>query len=279
MNSQLALQGTAYWVYNDKPKLPVIIMVHGFRGTHHGMDLIAKNLDGYRIIVPDLPGFGESKPLTNEHSIDNYVKWLNEFIDGLNLSKPPVLLGHSFGSIITSNYASKYPNTIEKLILVNPIGAPALKGPRAITTRLAIMYFWLGRKLPERPATFLLASKAVVMIMSTTMAKTKDKQLRQYIHNQHLEHFSSFANRKSVSEAFSASIRNNVRDVAHQIPVPTLLIAGDIDDITPVNKQRELQKLFPNAKLEIIKSVGHLTHYETPGVVADAIKRFTSQAG
>ena len=266
---------TIYYTYNNNPKLPVIIMIHGFRGTHHGMDLIAKRLNEYMVIVPDLPGFGETKPLANEHSIENYVKWLNKFIIGLNLSKPPILLGHSFGSIITAHYATEYPETIEKLILVNPIGSPALKGPKAIMTRLAIVYYWLGRKLPERLATALLSSKLIVLIMSNTMAKTSDKELRNFIHNQHLTHFSSFTNSQVVAEAFNASVKNTVRDVAHKISLPTLLIAGDIDDITPINEQHELSRIFSNAKIEVIKGVGHLTHYETPEIVADAIVKFT----
>ena len=101
MSLRHKLHNTVYYTYNDDSKLPVIIMIHGFRGTHHGLELIAKHLENFQVIVPDLPGFGESKPLSGEHSIDNYVKWLYEFIDNLKLSEPPILLGHSFGSIIT----------------------------------------------------------------------------------------------------------------------------------------------------------------------------------
>jgi len=106
------------------------------------------------------------------------------------------------------------------------------------------------------------------------MAKTRDKTTRKFIHSQHLQHFSSFANRKTVDEAFQASIHNNVRDIAPDITTPTLLIAGELDDVTPLFRQQELVKLFPNAKLEIIKHVGHLTHYETPDQVATAVKKF-----
>ena len=275
MSSHHKLNNTDYWVYNDDPKLPTIIMVHGLRGTHHGLDLVAKSLDGYRVIVPDLPGFGISKPLHSEHSIENYAKWLSEFINDLKLAKPPILLGHSFGSIIVSNYAVSNPDSISKLILVNPIGSPALKGPRAIMTQLALAYYWLGRKLPEPIAMGLLSAKPIVMVTSITLATTKDKETLKYIHNQHLTHFSSFANRQVVSEAFKASVQNNVRDVASNITVPTLIIAGDQDDITPLSKQKELVKLFPNATLAVIKEVGHLTQYEKPDEVANAIKKFT----
>ncbi|NTW61756.1 alpha/beta hydrolase [Candidatus Saccharibacteria bacterium] len=270
--------GTIYYVYNDDKKLPTIVMIHGFRGTHHGLDLIARNLDGYRIIVPDLPGFGESQPLKVEHSVDNYVHWLGGFIGNLHLTKPPILLGHSFGSIITSHYASRYPQTISELILVNPIGAPALKGPKAVMTQAALVYYWLGRKLPEKVAFKLLSAKPIVMIMSISMAKTHDRKTRRYVHDQHLAHFSTFANREVVAEAFKASVNHTVREVARDIDLPTLLIVGDQDDITPLNKQKELAKLIKNTQLHIIEKVGHLTHYETPKSVADAIKQFTASS-
>ena len=108
------------------------------------------------------------------------------------------------------------------------------------------------------------------------MAKTKDKNLRKFIHSEHLAHFSEFTNRQSVSEAFKASVENNVREVATEIATSTLLIVGDKDDITSLDKQLELVELFSNAKIEVISGVGHLTHYETPAEVAEFIIDFTN---
>jgi pimeloyl-ACP methyl ester carboxylesterase len=252
----------------------IIVMIHGFRGTHHGLELIAKEFSDYNVIIPDLPGFGDALPLKAEHNLENYVSWLYNFVQKQKISTPFILVGHSFGSIISSAYAVVYPETISELILINPIGAPALEGPKAMLTQLAVFYYWLGRKLPAKLAKPWLASKTVVMIMSNTMAKTKDKKLRSYIHSQHLEHFSTFANPKSLSESFLTSVQHNVRESAPKIVSKTLLIAGAKDDITPLEKQKELVALFPDAKLEVIENVGHLTHYETPKEVANLIKKF-----
>lgn len=256
------------------PNLPAIVMIHGFRGTHHGLELIAKQLPDYEIKIPDLPGFGVSEPLAEEHDVENYCNWLNEYIKGLGLSQPPILLGHSFGSIVTACYAARHAGTISKLILVNPIGAPALDGPRAIFTKLAIFYYYLGRKLPSGLARLWLSSKPTVMMMSILMAKTRDKELRKFIHDQHLTHFSTFHSPHTLSQAFKASVSTSVRDFASQIEVPSLLVAGDLDDITTLDKQRDLVKLFPNAQLRVIKGVGHLTHYETPAEVAELVQDF-----
>ncbi len=186
------------------------------------------------------------------------------------------LLGHSFGSIVSAAYAVKYPKTIKKLILVNPIGAPALEGPRKTFTKLTSVYYKVGTKLPEKAAKKWLSSKAVVRVMSIAMAKTHDKKLRALIHDQHRQHFSKFHSAQSVSEGFKTSISHNVGDFAKRVPVPTLLIAGALDDITPLGDQFALVKKFPSASLKVIDDVGHLTHYETPRDVARLVQEFVA---
>lgn len=62
-----------YWFYDaDKQRKPLLVMLHGFRGDHHGLQLIATALrEKYHVVVPDLPGFGRSEPFPQrEHSVD-----------------------------------------------------------------------------------------------------------------------------------------------------------------------------------------------------------------
>lgn len=254
-----------------------IILIHGFRGTHHGLALIAQHLRKFRLIIPDAPGFAKGDTLEH-YDLQSYVDWLDQFITDQNLAEPPVLLGHSFGSIICAAYAEKHSKDIEKLILVNPIGALALEGPRGIMTKLAVFYYWLGTKLPAKLSHKWLSTQLIVDIMSRTMRKTKDKKLRAYIDDQHRTYFSLFHSPQSVSEAFTTSVSNSVRDFAKHITVPTLLIAGAEDDITPLEKQKELVKLFPDATLQVIENVGHLTHYETPDQVAFFVEAFVKSS-
>lgn len=253
-----------------------IIMIHGFRGTHQGLMLIGKSLKktpGLSIIIPDLPGFGRG-PKLKQYDLDSYVEWLHAFIKKQGLKKAPLLMGHSFGSIICAAYAKKYPRTIKKLILVNPIGAPALEGPSKAMTKLAILYYKIGAALPSKMAHSWLAAKPIVRVMSIAMAKTHDKGLRTFIHHQHDRYFSRFHSAESVLQSFTTSVSHNVGEFAADIPLETLLIAGSLDDITPLSDQYGLAKKFPSAKLKVINDVGHLTHYETPDVVARHIQTF-----
>jgi len=265
---------TAYWEYNpDKPT--TLILIHGFRGTHHGLLKIAELLPDYRLIIPDLPGFGVSEALAGGHEIGDYAEWLFQFrqiVEPESLSS--YIVGHSFGSIIVSHYASLHPSTVTKLTLINPIGAPALEGEQRLLTQLAILYYWLGRKLPARAARAWISFKPITKITSITMRKTKDRAIRKFIDEQHYTHFSSFANPTQLSQTFKTSVSHDVSQVAEHLTMPTLMIVGEKDVITALDKQRELHTKIDGAEIVVIPNVGHLTHYETPGEVASAIRQF-----
>lgn len=269
---------TAYWVYGPstgsgtESDPTTVIAVHGFRGEHHGLEPVLAYLPEARVIAPDLPGFGETPPLPGRtHDLAAYAEWLRDF--SAAVAPGAVILGHSFGSIVASAAVAGGLET-PRLILINPIGAPALEGPKGVMTRLAVWYYDLGAVLPSRLGTALLRNRLIVRVMSITMAKTKDASLRRFIHDQHDTYFSDFSDRDVLRDAFVASVSHDVRAFAPQITVPTLLVAAQKDDITPIEAERHLATLFPDAELVEIADVGHLIHYETPAEAAGAIRRF-----
>lgn len=263
---------TVYWVYGPADAATTIVAVHGFRGEHHGLEPVVAHLDDVRIISPDLPGFGETPPLPGvRHDLATYAGWLRAFAGAV--APGAVILGHSFGSIVVAAAVADGLET-PRVILVNPIGAPALEGPRGILTRLAVFYYWSGARLPKPIGDALLRNGAIVRVMSVSMAKTRDADLRRFIHDQHDTYFSRFADRDVLHDAFVASVSHDVREFAPAIAQPTLLIAAQKDDITPIEAERHLATLFPDAALVEIPDVGHLIHYETPGVAAAAVTRF-----
>lgn len=263
---------TAYWVYGPADAAVTILAVHGFRGDHHGLEPVVAFLDGIRVISPDLPGFGQTPPLPGRtHTLETYAEWLRAFAAAV--APEAIVLGHSFGSIVAAAAVADGLAT-ERLILVNPIGAPALEGPRGLLTRLAVFYYWAGAKLPRALGEAVLRSRVIVRVMSVSMAKTRDRDLRRFIHDQHDTYFSDFADRDVLRDAFVASVSHDVRASAPEISVPTLLIAADRDDITPIEAERRLRSLFPQAELVEIAGVGHLIHYEKPAQAAEAVTRF-----
>jgi pimeloyl-ACP methyl ester carboxylesterase len=93
----------AYPVYEPvrvTPETRTILVVHGFRGDHHGLLPVADQVPEMRLIMPDLPGFGRSAAFEGtEHSVRAYGSFLCGFMAALCLGADTVLLRHSFGSI------------------------------------------------------------------------------------------------------------------------------------------------------------------------------------
>ena len=294
---------TRYWQYgkgmNDgtfpEGSYPVLL-VHGFRGDHHGLEIIAnyllKLIPNVSIISPDLPGFGRSADLPestlDEDSIDAYVAWLQDFVERTNpLGLPLHLVGHSFGSIVTSAFAAAHPNSLALLSLINPISEPALEGSQRVASRLASLYYRAGAALPEKIGYPLLRSQLITRASSEVMMRTKDKAMRRFINGQHAAYFGSFGSRRGVLSAYEASITHTAAEYAAAIRVPVQMLVAEDDDLgTPETARamyatltsRDLPASSSDARerLDMIPEVGHLIHYETPRRAAELIADFAA---
>ncbi len=268
----------AYWSYEpvtETPDTRTILVIHGFRGDHHGLLRVADELPDMRLIMPDLPGFGDSAAFSGEqHDVPRYGRFITDFMAALGLPGTTVLLGHSFGSIIASHFVAANPGAVSGLILINPIASPALEGPKGLMTKAAVLYYEAAARLPRRLGLGLLRSRLIVRVMSEAMAKTRDAGLRRFIHAQHDAYFSAFADRDTLLQAFKASVGSHVSEVAHLLNLPVLLIAGEQDEIAALPDQHKLLALLPAGTLEVIPGVGHLIHYETPEPAARHVRRF-----
>lgn len=295
---------TRYWQYgkgmNDgtfpEGSYPVLL-VHGFRGDHHGLEIIAnyllKLIPNVSIISPDLPGFGRSADLPestlDEDSIDAYVAWLQDFVERTNpLGLPLHLVGHSFGSIVTSAFAAAHPNSLALLSLINPISEPALEGSQRVASRLASLYYRAGAALPEKIGYPLLRSQLITRASSEVMMRTKDKAMRRFINGQHAAYFGSFGSRRGVLSAYEASITHTAAEYAAAIRVPVQMLVAEDDDLgTPETARamyatltsRDLPASSSGARerLDMIPEVGHLIHYETPRRAAELIADFAAE--
>ena len=244
---------------------PRVLLIHGFRGDHHGLLGVAGALPQVRFTIPDLPGFGKTPALDSEHNLENYGSWLVEFVKASG--DYDLILGHSFGSLVVASGFSQ-GLAIEKVALQNPITTRASEaGSRA--NKLADRYYELG----SRDGSNLLTSQLVVRGMSVALAKTKNLSVRRFIHKQHSSYFSVFQSNRVVSEGYQAASRGNVLDFADHLPGKLLAIAGDRDVVAPLDGQLELARVA-GADLRVLKGVGHLTHYERPSEVATHLSEY-----
>ncbi len=253
---------TATWHYPGAG--PTIVLVHGFRGDHHGLSAIAGALDDFNVVIPDLPGYGRSTVLAGKHDLEAYAKWLIDFVAQLGGS--PYILGHSFGSLIVAK-AHELGLQAPATVLLNPITTTASD---TFAGKIAAGFYKVGRL--GRTGSYLLRSALVVRGMSIGMATTKDFGLRGFIHNQHLTYFSNYLEDRVAQEGFSAANSSNVLNHTQTLPKKLLVIAGEKDIIAPLAGQLKLQRATA-ARLETLP-VGHLTHYEAPNEVALLTREF-----
>ncbi|MFI7482321.1 alpha/beta fold hydrolase [Kocuria sp. M1R5S2] len=298
-----------YWFYDvDRRPKPLLLMVHGFRGDHHGLQLVADRLrEHYHVVVPDLPGFGRSEPFPDRpHDVAGYVEFLRGFVEDLTggavhdgrIPDDPVpggtagdddsagtsragrvghgivVLGHSFGSVLAAHFAAAHPAMVERLVLVNPICRPPLDGEQAVLSRLTATYYRLGRALPGPLGRRLLSSGLVTDAMSEVMTKSQDPQVRGYVRHQHRAYFTPVPDRDVLMQAYEASISHTVAEVAVRLTMPTLLVVGDEDEIGSVADQRRMASWIRRHRLEVLEGVGHLIHYEAPARAAELVRDF-----
>lgn len=262
----------------DAAPSETVVMVHGLRGTWHGLDRLARSLPpNYRVLVPELPGFDGAPDLEGGNSIERYAGWLGDVTDAVGLTGH-VVLGHSFGSIIV---AARAQQPVRATILVNPVAVAAASGPHPFGSRGAALLYDIARSAPPAVGNWLLTSRIHVRAMSMMMAKTKDRDMRAWIHRQHDLHYSSYTSMEGVHRAFAESVARSVGEFAPRLSGPVLLIAGARDDIATPAAQRALADRIPSAELQMIPGVGHLIHYETPelagGLIADYLARHGPQ--
>jgi esterase len=255
-----------------------ILAVHGFRGDHHGLQLVVDELAEYTVVVPDLPGFGDSTPMRGvPHDAAGYARVVGELAAQLDLGPETILLGHSFGTIVAAYRLAAHPQEFGRLVLINPICEPALEGSNALMSRAAGAFYSVGSVLPARLGEPLLRWRLISDVMSLAMTKSGDSAVRAYVKEQHRSYFSRFNGRDTLRESFQSSISGTVLQAAPAISAPTLLVAGALDELGSVAGQEALAAEFRSAELRVIDDVGHLIHYERPAAAAGHIRRFLAR--
>ena len=123
-NSQNQDLKMRYMDVGDKDARKVIVLLHGKNFSGYYWEKVAKDLlkKGYRVIIPDQIGFGKSsKPDAYQYSFGQLGLNTKSLLDSLNIKKIDIV-GHSMGGMLAVTFAVNYINSVNKLILINPIG-------------------------------------------------------------------------------------------------------------------------------------------------------------
>jgi esterase len=273
----------AVWKYSPQPestRSERLLLIHGFRGDHHGMQLIVDGLPEFEVMVPDLPGYGQSPPLcaangvAHEHTVDLYAAAVEGLSQALQLGSGDCLIGHSFGTIVCAAHCAQHNRDWSGVVLSAPISDNIFRGRLLPGAAVVELYYRLCQVLPEAAGDAVLRSPTVLEVMNLTLGVGWDRDLTAFVKDQHRQFFGGYWNRQNLLESYRASSRHTVKEYAPDVCVPTLLLAGSQDSLSTPEGRRVLRDSLPQGHLEIIRGSGHLVHYEKPAQLARAVRQF-----
>jgi len=218
-----------------------IVLLHGWGQNIEMMRPVGDKLEGNRIIIVDLPGYGLSSEPDYAWSIYDYVECIKELLDSVDV-KLPILIGHSFGGKISLAYASKYDT--EKLILFGSPFRPAIK-KLSLKTKLL-------KKAKKIPGLNKLEGFAKRHIGSDDYKNASDMM------------------RKILVDTVNLDITEEVK----KIKCPTLIVWGTLDDAVPVEDAYILEKLIPDSGVVVYEGCSHYAYLERLSQVVKVIKVF-----
>ena len=223
-----------------------VLYTHGAGNSHHSwVNQLSANIEGYVQIALDLPGHGVSEG-PGFKSIDDYTDFIKSFVDALGISNF-VIVGNSMGGAISQTFALKYQNYLKGMIL---IGTGA---------KLRVKKEILEGAL--RGESY--ANKAYSNITDYELVKEAEKDF--YKTSPQVRH-----------DDFYACDNFDVMDKISKIDVPTLIICGKDDELTPVKYSEYLHSKIENSELKIIPEAGHMVMWEKPKEVNEAITKFVT---
>ncbi len=233
--------------------LPVLVL-HGWGATSEAVRVIQQCLaDRHRTIAPDLPGFGRSD-LPGNWGTAEYAEAIRGFLRQLGIERAHVV-GHSRGGAIGIVLAARYPELVERLVVVNSAG---ICQPLGLETRLRVLAYRTARKAAE-PVAALGGARARVAAREWLASRFGSADYRAA---------------GPLRQVMVRLVNEDLRYLLPRIQAPTLVIWGDRDAQTPLASAELMEQLIPDAGLVVFPGAGHFAYADDPGRFCRVVGHF-----
>jgi pimeloyl-ACP methyl ester carboxylesterase len=252
------------WVYLDGGRGEVILFVHGYGMEKDGWDIFLKQWSrSYRVIAPDLPGFGESTKTSGAvYDVPRQVKRLDRFVGALGIHRFH-LAGISMGGAIAAYYAGEHPGKIRSLFLMAPAG--------------------VASRLPSAAWSEYLEKGKVALLYNTT--EEFDRLLGMIFYKKPfvprlitryfaLKGASEHRFREKVLRDLQTAGLTILEGRLAGVKAPTLLIWGEEDRILHVSGAEKFRRSLKNCRIIILRKCGHVVFYDQPKATREAYRDF-----
>ncbi len=230
---------------------PALLFIHGAGGDHTIWGEQLRELaQDFSVIALDLNGHGRS-PAREGDGLQTYVEDVLAVLHAV--SEPTVVIGHSMGGAIALTVALQ---RLKNLLGLGLVGT--------------------GAKLKVHPQILELCQsdfeKAVELVVSWAFSEQADPLLKDRSREQMLRN-----GQAALSRDFLSCSTFDVMSRLSEISVPTVVICGSEDKLTPVKYSEYLHKNIPNAQLRVIERAGHMVMLEQPHAVNSALREFCTR--
>jgi pimeloyl-ACP methyl ester carboxylesterase len=283
---QVALprNGLTLFMYDSRdPHLPPALLVHGLGDEADTWRHVFEPLSAfYRVIAPDLPGFGRSPGPVGGYTAPFYSSVMLELLQALEITRP-ILIGHSLGGLLSQAIALQDPQAVAGLVLV--AGSLLSRSQKLRFHDLLFMVPGLGERmynhLRQDPQAAFDSLEPYYHNLSALPRRERDflfKRVNQRVWSdgQRRAYFSTL--RHMV--AYALKQQRNLEDRLCNLKTPTLVVWGEDDRIAPVENGRALAQIQPSVRLVLLPHTGHQVQQESPQMLLDAIlgdERLNSQ--
>ncbi len=248
--------------YADGGAGDTIIMVHGYAGNKDNWVYLAKYFTpNYRVIIPDLPGNGDSsKPQEVSYSHLSQVERLNLFVKELKLTKFH-LVGNSMGGNIAGNYAADYPDMVKTLALFDASGVNA-----PVKSEFVLLLEKGTNPFMIRDAQDFDKFLEFVFVKPPKLPSF----MKQYLAEQAVA--ATPLNKKIIGDMMLDLL--TLESKLNKITAPTLILWGDTDKVVHISSAPIFEKNIKNSKSAVIKECGHVPMIEKPAETAAVYQDF-----
>lgn len=250
---------------------PTMVLIHGFASFSLVWSKVLLPLAdaGFRVIAPDLPGYGFSgKPRHLDYTIASQAAMVAGLLNQLGIERI-VLVGSSYGGAVAATIALDHPTLVEKLVLV---GAVTNNKP----TRYMLMRLFGSPVIGDILSPLLASSRT---LLRRRMKKVYDRHSwvldERRVQARHLPLRTRGTHRAIIRTVRGWDADRISRD-AHLISQPSLVMWGENDREVPLRDGERIHQEIPNSRLIVFRECGHIPHEEYPERFTEVVTEFCS---
>jgi pimeloyl-ACP methyl ester carboxylesterase len=252
-----------------------IVFIHGLSGSwQNWLEQLPVFAREHRVIAFDLPGFGASEMPAQKITISGYGRFVNALLDKLGVGSA-VVVGNSMGGFIGVELAIRFPERVERLVLVSAAGLSieylrnerALAVLNAVENRLAAYSGWLASRsdaLARRPG----ARRMIFGIVAHRPERLPGPLVAEQVRG---------SGKPGFVPALDALTDYPIRDRLGEIGCPTLIVWGAEDKLVPARDADEFARLIPNSRKVVWPETGHVAMLERPAAFNTLLEEFLAE--